>query len=75
MNTWLVKVLLAADVFFCSIIWRDPNITISSMTGLERRKIAPRWWAKLMPLTKAHCEGAITHDIWRAQEALRRLQP
>jgi len=74
-NTWAFKILLAVDVFLCSIIWRDPNVTISAMVGLERRKSAPKWWVRLVPLTRAHCEDAIAGDIERAYAALRILSP
>jgi hypothetical protein len=74
-NTWAFKLLLAIDVFFCSIIWRDPNVTISSMTGLERRKAVTKWWALFMPLSDKHCEKAISFDIERARAALRLLSP
>lgn len=72
-GTWGFKVLLYFDVFVCGVIWGDSDVTISAMTGLERRKPQPQSWAKAMPLTKKHCEGAIFHDIQRAKAAIELL--
>jgi hypothetical protein len=67
------KVLLYIDVCVAGIIWGDSDVTISALTGLERKKPNPRLWCRLMPLTQAHCNGAIAHDIARAQAAIRLL--
>lgn len=77
-NTYVFKVLIAFDIFVCAIIWRDPDITISSMTGLELRRPTPRAWARILGwvlnhLEKGHCESAIAHDIGRAEGALKIL--
>lgn len=74
-----VVVARAIDILFAAVIWRDYDITISSLTGLELRKPNPRWWARALGwsldhLSKGHCEGAIKADIFRAREALTLLQ-
>lgn len=75
---YISKVLLYFDIFVCALIWRDADITISSMTGLELRKTTPRIWALVLGgalnrIQRGHCESAIIHDIGRAQTALRIL--
>ncbi len=65
----------AVDVLLCTWIWRDYDITISSMTGLELRRSNPIWWAKglgwvLNKIQSGHCEKAIAADTARAQAAL-----
>ena len=78
MNTqtgYVFKVLLYVDVFWCGVIWGDSDVTISSMTGLELRKPAPKLWARVLGgvlnrLQAGHCEGAIAHDADRAKQAL-----
>jgi hypothetical protein len=73
-NTYLFKFLIALDIFVSALTFRDVSVTISAMTGLERRKPKPRWWARWMPLTTNHCNLAIQGDIERAQAALKLLQ-
>jgi hypothetical protein len=73
-NTYLFKVLIALDIFVSELCFRGVSVTISSMTALERRKPKPAWWARWMPLTTAHCEGAVRFDTNRAQAALKLLQ-
>lgn len=77
-NGYAFKFLIAIDIFVCSIVWRDPDITISSMCGLELRKPAPRWWARwlggaLNKIQTNHCESAIGGDQTRALAALKIL--
>jgi len=78
-QTWVFKVILAVDIFLCAVLFRDFDVTISSMTGLEIRKSKPALWAKclgtiLNTIQKNHTEMAIASDRQRAQEALRLLQ-
>ena len=66
------------DIMLCGWIWRDYDITISSMCGLELRKPTPRGWARVLGgflnwLQPGHCEHAITADLERVQEAERIL--
>jgi hypothetical protein len=74
-RNYLIVFSRALDVLLCTWIWRDYDITISSMTGLEMRKAAPKWWARalnwfLNKLQAGHCEKAIVADTVRAQAAL-----
>lgn len=77
-NTYAFKFLIALDMFACALIWRDSDVTISSMTGLEMRKSAPALWARALNgflnlLQKGHCELAIASDLARAQAAQQLL--
>jgi hypothetical protein len=77
-KTYVFKVMLYLDMLGCSLIWRDADLTISSMTGLALRKLAvPRWAAVLgwvlNKLQPGHCELAIADDIARAKAALAQL--
>ncbi len=77
-NTYVFKILLAIDDFVAALIpgWRVTGVSISSYTGLELRKPAPKPWAIVLgrwlleKVQKGHCEGAILHDQERAMEAL-----
>lgn len=74
-NGYVFKVLLYFDMFVGACIWRDSGVTISSYCGLELRKPAPRWWARVLGgalnwISPGHCSDAITHDIGRSHEAL-----
>ena len=74
-HTYLGKVLLAIDMALCAVIWRDPDITISSMCGLYLKQPKPPLWARclgwvLNHIEKDHTTLAIADDIWRAQQAL-----
>ena len=78
-NTWVFKVLIGLDMLGSAIIWRDADVTISSLTGLELRKPNPRTWAKVLGwvlnhLQKDHTNLAIKNDILRAQVALTLLE-
>ena len=75
----LFKVLVYLDIFFCSLIFQDPDVTISAVTGLELRKAAPAGWARalgwvLNHIQTNHCELAISNDILRAKAALTLLE-
>lgn len=78
MHRYLFKVFLYIDILFGSLIWRDPGITISARCGLAMRHGNPWFWCKLGKalnwLEKDHCEMAITHDIERAEQAIRILK-
>ena len=69
-NSYVFKLLIAIDMFVCSVIWRDSGITISSMTGLELRRPNARKWAKVLGwvlnhIQPGHCEMAIANDLKR----------
>ncbi len=69
------KVLLYLDILGCSVIWRDPDVTISSETGLAMRKPNPPRWAKVLNavlnrIQPNHCQLAIQDDIDRAKRAI-----
>ena len=78
-KTYPYKILHAIDVFACTLLFRDSDVTISAMTGLAMRKANPPWWARalnafLNAIQRGHCEMAIQADIERAQAAIRLLQ-
>ena len=66
-NAYFLVVLRAVDILACTWIWRNYDITISSMCGLELRKFKPAWWAQMLGgflnwLQPGHCESAIIAD-------------
>lgn len=74
-NGYLFKVLLYLDMFVGGLIFRDADVTISTMTGMELRKPAPRRWARILGwilnhIQQGHCEAAIVSDRARAQATL-----
>lgn len=78
-NAYFFVILRGIDIVACTWVWRDYDITISSMTGLELRKPAPARWARLLGgflnwLQKNHCELAIAADITRCGQALKVLE-
>jgi hypothetical protein len=78
-NVYFLVLLRAVDILACSWIWRDYDITISSMCGLQLRTAKPAWWAKILGntlnwLQAGHCESAIIADTDRCQQALSILQ-
>lgn len=73
-NAYFLVIFRGIDILACTWIWRDYDITISSMTGLELRKPAPAWWARwlgrfLNTLQANHCELAIAADKLRIKQA------
>jgi hypothetical protein len=36
------------DIMLCGWIWRNYDVTISTMTGLELRKTVPKEWAVIL---------------------------
>lgn len=73
-NAYFLVLLRGIDILFCTWIWRQYDITISSMCGLELRKPDPKWWAVLLggalnKLQAGHCESAIVSDIARVVAA------
>lgn len=77
---YLVTLMRAVDVLACTWIWRDYDVTISSMTGLELRLSSPRRWAIVLGwilnhLQAGHCESAIVADTVRCNQALGILIP
>lgn len=74
-NSYEMVVARSVDILACTWIWRDYDMTISSMAGLELRKPAPKKWALLIGrdflerLWPGHCEKAILADLARAIEA------
>ena len=77
-NTYTMVLARAVDIFACTLIWRDYDVTISSMCGLQLRTANPRWWARLLggllnKLQTNHCELAIIADLTRAKTTLTML--
>lgn len=77
-NKYTMVLARAIDILACTIIWRDYDVTISSMAGLELRKASPRLWARVLGgllnrLQTNHCEMAIAADTLRAFSALNIL--
>lgn len=78
-NGYGYKALLFIDLFFCALLFRDPDVTISSETGLAMQRAKPPLWAKLLNgflnlIQPGHCQMAIVADIQRAQTAITYLQ-
>jgi hypothetical protein len=74
-NSYGVLLARTIDVLTCSWIWRDYDITISSMTGLALRAQQPPRWARVLGwcldhIEANHCELAIAADKQRATNAL-----
>ena len=74
-NSYGVVVARSIDILCASWVWRDYDITISSLCGLELRKVAPALWARglgafLNWVEANHCELAIMADQERARQAL-----
>ncbi len=74
-NTYAWVLARTIDILLCGWVWRDYDITISSMCGLELRRPLPAWWARVLGgalnfCFKGHCEKAIAADTQRATEAL-----
>lgn len=79
MNSFLMVILRGIDILFATWIWRDYDITISSLTGIELRKTSPRKWAVILGwvlnhIQKNHCELAIISDTARALTTLQMLE-
>ncbi len=77
-NTYTMVLARAVDIFACTLIWRDYDVTISSMCGLELRRVKPALWARLLggllnTLQTNHCELAILADLQRAKNTLTML--
>jgi hypothetical protein len=78
MNSYTMVLARAVDIFACTLIWRDYDVTISSMCGLQLRKAKPARWAKILGwvlnhLQANHCELAIVADLQRAKTTLQML--
>jgi hypothetical protein len=68
------KFLIGIDMFGAVLLFRDANVTISSLTGLAMRLDEPPRWARALGaflnwLQADHCELAIVHDIMRLHAA------
>jgi hypothetical protein len=75
---YVYKVLLFLDLFVCALVFRDPDVTISSETGLAMNRAKPPLWARLLNgalnlVQSGHCQKAIAADILRAQTAIAYL--
>jgi hypothetical protein len=75
---WLFRFMIYVDIFWCSVIWGDADVTISSVTGLRMRQPNPPWWARtlyagLNRIQPNHCNLAIEGDTIRAIKALQLL--
>ena len=74
-NAYFLVLLRGVDILFCTWAWRDYDITISSMCGLELRKgsAGTRWMQALGRalnwLQANHCELAISADKARLTQA------
>lgn len=79
-NSYGMVLARTLDILLCGWIWRNYDITISSMTGLElRRGAAARRWARILGgflnwLQTDHCEKAIAADLARLEMAHKILQ-
>ena len=77
-NAYTMVLARAVDIFACTLIWRDYDVTISSMCGLQLRTANPKLWAKFLggllnKLQTNHCELAILADLSRAKATLTML--
>lgn len=77
-GTFTYVIARAADVMTASIIWRQPDVTISSHCGLELRKPKGNWFLRglgrlLNRMQAGHTEMAIRGDIQEAKEAIQFL--
>lgn len=78
-KNYLYKVLLFLDIFVSSLLFRDPDVTISAETGLAMQRAKPPLWAKFLNgflnmIRQGHCAQAINDDIVRAQTAITYLR-
>lgn len=79
MKGYVQKILFGLDVFLCVVIFRDPDVSISSETKLASERAKPPRWATALRwcldhIQKDHCALAVEHDILRAQTAIKYLQ-
>ena len=77
-NAYTMVLARAVDIFACTLIWRDYDVTISSMCGLQLRTTKPALWARalgwvLNHLQANHCDLAIAADLQRAKATLTML--
>ena len=77
-KTYVAKVLLFLDIFFCALITRNPDMTLSARCALYCKHDPPLFWyllgKTLEALQRGHLEMAIAADIARAQQAIAILQ-
>lgn len=76
---YLMVLLRGIDILAATWIWRDYDLTISSLTGLELRKVSPRKWAVILGwvlnhIQKNHCELAIHSDLVRALTTIQMIE-
>lgn len=80
-GSYWFKFLIAIDMCAAAVIFRDADVTISSLAGLALRKETPPIWAIVLGrwflnhLQTDHCELAIVHDVIRLRAAERLLLP
>jgi hypothetical protein len=72
------KILLFIDLFLCAVLFRDPDITLSSEAGLAMQRAKPPLWARALNgflniFQKNHCTISIEADIERARIATEYL--
>jgi len=76
-TTYVHKCLLYVDILACSLVTRDPDVTLSARCGLYCRHDPPFFWfilGKLLEaLQKGHLEMAIAADLARARAAVKML--
>ncbi len=77
-NTYFLVLCRAVDILCCTVLWRDYDITISSICGLALRKeraglpaskVLCALGRALNWLQTAHCERAIAADLLRIRLA------
>lgn len=83
-KTYSFTLAIAADVLTASILWNRRDVTVSSLCGLQLRRIANQeggiWilvqLGRLLNKIQAnHCELAIQGDLAEARETIQFLQP
>jgi len=78
-NNYVFKCLLAIDLFWGTILFREYGCTISAQCGLRMRTSSPPLWARVLSsaldrIQAGHCEKAIHADISRAKVTIAYLE-
>jgi hypothetical protein len=73
-NSYTFVIMRSVDMLTASWVWRDYDLTVSSITGLALRRPYPPLWALALGgflnwLQANHCELAIEADLLRCQQA------
>lgn len=76
-TNYVHKVMLYIDVFFCALLTRNPDMTLSARCGLYCRHDPPASWYLLGKVLEAvqrgHLEMSIAADLVRAQAVVKLL--